>query len=436
MHDKKSDLLFLHVFASLCYPTNDSKDLGKLNAKANIGIFVGYAPAKKAFRIYNRRTQNIMETIYVMFDALTTMASKQFRLIPKPIPQQPCNPPTKNDWDRLFQLMFDEYFNPPSSSVSPVQVAATQRTVDLADLHVSTSIDQAIPSTIEPKNYKDAMLEPSWIDAMQEEIHEFKRLQVWELVLYFEESFAPVAKIESIRIFIANASTNNMTIYQMDVKTTFLNGLQISQSPRGIYINQSIYALEIIKKYSMLSSDPVDTPMVDKSKMDKDLQGKLVDPTHYHGMIGSLMYLTSNRPDLVFAMQTTQGVKILDKAHLEVYNSWEINLLAGHPKSKRALLSPVHRRNILLYLGVSALALCCNNVQYSRSKHIDVRYHFIMEQVENGVVELYFVRTKYQLADIFIKALPRERFNFLVEKLGMKSMSPEMLKSLAEEEDE
>ncbi|GJS59584.1 hypothetical protein Tco_0654368 [Tanacetum coccineum] len=84
----------------------------------------------------------------------------------------------------------------------------------------------------------------------------------------------------------------------------------------------------------------------------------------------------------------------------------------------------------------SAISLCCNNVQHSRSKHIDVRYHFIKEQVENGVVELYFVRTEYQLADIFTKALPRERFNFLVKKLGMKSMSPETLKSLTEEEDD
>ena len=82
----------------------------------------------------------------------------------------------------------------------------------------------------------------------------------------------------------------------------------------------------------------------------------------------------------------------------------------------------------------SAIALCCNNVQHSRSKHIDIRYHFIKEQVENGVVELYFVRTDYQLADIFMKALPRERLNFLIEKLGMKIMSPETLKSLTEED--
>ncbi|GJW63838.1 retrovirus-related pol polyprotein from transposon TNT 1-94 [Tanacetum coccineum] len=85
-------------------------------------------------------------------------------------------------------------------------------------------------------------------------------------------------------------------------KMSFFLGLQISQSSRGIFINQSNYALEIIKKYGMLSSDPVDTPMVEKSKLDEDLQGKPVDPTHYCGMIGFLMYLTSSRPDLVFAV--------------------------------------------------------------------------------------------------------------------------------------
>ncbi|GJV16340.1 retrovirus-related pol polyprotein from transposon TNT 1-94 [Tanacetum coccineum] len=84
----------------------------------------------------------------------------------------------------------------------------------------------------------------------------------------------------------------------------------------------------------------------------------------------------------------------------------------------------------------SAIALCCNNVQHSRSKHIDIRHHFIREQVEKGVVKLYFVTTDYQLADIFTKALPRERFEFLLPRLGMKSMSPESLKRLQEGEEE
>ncbi|GJV88679.1 retrovirus-related pol polyprotein from transposon TNT 1-94 [Tanacetum coccineum] len=156
MHDKKPDLSFFHVFGSLCYPTNDSEDLGKLNAKANIGIFIGYAPPKKGFRIYNRRTWKIIETIHVTFDELTMMASEQFglgpglqvltpatsssRLVPNIIPQQPCNPPKRDDWDTLFQPLFNEYFNPTTIVVSIVPVAAAPRAVEIADSPVSTSI--------------------------------------------------------------------------------------------------------------------------------------------------------------------------------------------------------------------------------------------------------------------------------------------------------
>nr|GEW73430.1 retrovirus-related Pol polyprotein from transposon TNT 1-94 [Tanacetum cinerariifolium] len=96
-----------------------------------------------------------------------------------------------------------------------------------------------------------------------------------------------------------------------------------------------------------------------------------------------------------------------------------------------------HFNKIPLYCdNKSMIDLCCNNVQHSRAKHIDVCYHFIKEQVDNGIVDLYFVRTEYQLGDIFTKPLLRERFNFLIEKLGMRSMSPETLKRMTEEEDE
>ncbi|GJV95153.1 retrovirus-related pol polyprotein from transposon TNT 1-94 [Tanacetum coccineum] len=175
----------------------------------------------------------------------------------------------------------------------------------------------AFLTSVEPKNFKQALSEPSWIDAMQEEIHEFERL-------------------EAIRIFVANVIHKNMMIYQMDVKTPFLNGklkeeVYISQPegfvdqdnpshvyklkkalyglkqapracPRGIFINQSKYASEIVKKYGMLTTDSVDIPLVEKSKLDEDLQGKQVDATLYRGMIGSLMYLTSNRPDFIYAV--------------------------------------------------------------------------------------------------------------------------------------
>ncbi|GKC90952.1 integrase, catalytic region, zinc finger, CCHC-type containing protein [Tanacetum coccineum] len=159
-------LYLLHM--DLCGPMHvasinrKSVDLGKLDAKADIGIFVGYAPAKKAFRIYNKRTQKIIETIHVTFDELTAMASEQFSvgpglhsmtpvtsssgLVPNPVSQQPCIPPPRDDWDRLFQPMFDEYFTPPLIVVYPVQEAAAPRAVVLADSPVSTSIDQDAPS--------------------------------------------------------------------------------------------------------------------------------------------------------------------------------------------------------------------------------------------------------------------------------------------------
>ncbi|GKD64699.1 retrovirus-related pol polyprotein from transposon TNT 1-94, partial [Tanacetum coccineum] len=347
---------------------------------------------------------------------------------------------------------------------------------------------------------------------MQEELHEFECLEVWELVpppdkefvitlkwiykvkldelggilknkarlvahgyrqeegIDFEEFFALVARLEAIRIFLAFAAHMNMVIYQMDVKTAFLNGnlreevyvsqpdrfvdpdkpnyvyklkkalyglkqalrtwydmlssflisndfskgsvdptmfirregkelllvqiyvddiifaastpelcdlfakimcskfkmsmmgkisfflgLQISQSPRGIFINQSKYALESLKKYGFESCDPVDTPMVEKSKLDEDKEGKAVDPSHYRGMIGTLLYLTASRPDLQFsicmcaryqarptekhlnAMRIMLVVKIHAVAHMVVYNFWVIELVSWSSQRQKAL---------------------------------------------------------------------------------------------------
>ncbi|GJY00506.1 retrovirus-related pol polyprotein from transposon TNT 1-94, partial [Tanacetum coccineum] len=220
-------------------------------------------------------------------------------------------------------------------------------------------------------------------------------------------------------------------------KMSFFLGLQISQRLRGIFINQSKYALEILKKYGMESSDLVDTPLVERTKLDEDLQGIPVDPTRYRGMVGSLMYLISSRPNLVFAvcMCARYQAKPTEK-HLYAikrvfrYLKGTINMVLWYSKNTGIALTTYvdadhagcqdTRRStsgraeyiavsgccaqilwmrsqltdygfafskIPLYCdNKSAIALCCNNVQHSRSQHIDVRYHFIKEQVENGVV--------------------------------------------------
>nr|GEX05359.1 uncharacterized mitochondrial protein AtMg00810-like [Tanacetum cinerariifolium] len=142
----------------------------------------------------------------------------------------------------------------------------------------------------------------------------------------FKDTFAPVARLEAIITFLIFVAHINIVVYQMYVKTVLLNGnlweegrqgitsdnmmgkisfflgLQISQSPRGIFINQSKYAFESLKKYGFDSCDPVDTPIVEKSKLDEDKEGKVVDPSHYRDMIDILLYLTASRPDLQFAI--------------------------------------------------------------------------------------------------------------------------------------
>nr|GEX92097.1 retrotransposon protein, putative, Ty1-copia subclass [Tanacetum cinerariifolium] len=446
----------------------------------------------------------------------------------------------------------------------------------------------AFLTSVKPKTYKEALTHSCWIEAMQEELNEFEHLEVWELVprpdqamvitlkwiykvklnelggilknkallvargyrqeegIDFKESFAPVARLEAIRIFLAYAAHKNMVVYQMDVKTAFLNGnlredVYVSQPdgfvdpdnlnhvyklkkalyglkqaphacPRGIFINQSKYALESLKKYGLESCDPVDTPMVKKSKLDEDKEGKVVDPSHYRGMIGTLLYLIASRPDLQFAIcmcaryqaQPTEKhvhavkrifrylrgtvhrglwypkdssiavIAFADADHAGCQDtrrstSGSVQFLGerliswSSKRQKSAAISSTESEYIALYGccaqilwmrsqlsdyslafnkitmycdNKSAIALCCNNVQHSRSKHIDIRYHFFKEQVEKGVIELYFVNTEYQLSDLFTKALGRDRIEFLTNKLGMRSFTPKTLQKLMNEEDE
>ncbi|GKD71213.1 integrase, catalytic region, zinc finger, CCHC-type containing protein [Tanacetum coccineum] len=161
-YSRKPDLKYLHVFGALCYPTNDSEDLAKLKPKADIGIFIGYAPAKKAYRIYNRRTRLIMEKIHVNFNELTAMASEQFGLGPtlhemtpgtissglvqNPRSLTPPVPPTKNDWDLLFQPMFNEYFTPPSSVVSRRLPPIIPQAGNTTGTPLSTFVEQDAPA--------------------------------------------------------------------------------------------------------------------------------------------------------------------------------------------------------------------------------------------------------------------------------------------------
>ncbi|GJZ15579.1 retrovirus-related pol polyprotein from transposon TNT 1-94 [Tanacetum coccineum] len=446
------------------------------------------------------------EALSPAFPALHEMtpAIISSRLMPNPPPSTPFVTPSRSDWDLLFQSLFDELLNCPSSVdcpapevIAPIAevvalepVASTEDNHDLDVEHMNddpffgipipennseaSSSSDVIPTVVQTAapnsehNYKDALTQACWIEAMQEELHEFKRLEVWELVP------RPDKKLDAIRIFLAYATYMNMIVYQMDVKTVFLNSIlceEVYVSQLDGYVDQDnlnhVYKLKKALyglKQAPRTCDPVDTPMVERSKLDEDTQGKAVDPTHYRGMIDTLMYLTVSRPTFTFVCmqcaryQTKHTEKappcsLSDTDHAGRQDTRRstsgcMQLLGDRLVSWSSKRQKSAMRSQLTDYGLgfnkipmycdnkSAIALCYNNVQHSRSKHIDIRFHFIKEQVENGVVELYCVNTEYQLADIFTKALCRERIKFLINKLGMRSFTPETLKQLADEAEE
>ncbi|GJR47695.1 integrase, catalytic region, zinc finger, CCHC-type containing protein [Tanacetum coccineum] len=534
VHDKKHDHTFFRVFGALCYPTNDSEDLGKLQPTADIGIFVGYAPNRKGYRIYKKRTRRIMETIHVQFDELTKQmaptdlsCSSSFSpvnsagtpsstTIDQDAPS-PSHSPSSSALQSLSlhkgvaadsTLMEDNPFAPvdnhpfinvfapePSSEASSSEDLNSAESIYVSQtLHhlgkwskdhpldniignpsrpVSTRkqlatdalwcLYNSVLSKVEPKNFKSAITEDCWFQAMQDEIHEFDRLQVWELVpqpdcvmiialkwiykvkldeygdvlknkarlvakgyrqeegIDFEESFAPVARIEAIRIFIANSASKNMTIYQMDVKTTFLNGElkeegYVSQPEGFVDPDHPTHVYRLKKALYGLKQAPQACCQDTRRSTSGSAQ-----------FFGNKLVSWSSKKQKSTAILTTEAEYIaISGCCAQIL--WMRSQLTDYGFAFNKI--PLYCDNCI------AIALCCNNVQHSLSKHIDIRHNYIREQVEKGVVELYFVSKDYQLANIFTKALPRERFKFLLPRLGMKSMSLETLKRLQEGEEE
>ncbi|GJX15762.1 retrovirus-related pol polyprotein from transposon TNT 1-94 [Tanacetum coccineum] len=228
----------------------------------------------------------------------------------------------------------------------------------------------------------------------------------------FEESFALVARIESIRIFIANAANKNMTIYQMDVKTAFLNGelrevVYVSQS-EGFTDQDNLNQMYMLKKalYSLKQASRVWYDMLSSFLLSQEFSKGAVDPTLFTRKAGcDILWVQIYVDDIIFA-STDPANWSSKKQKSTAISSTEAEYIALSGccaqilwmRSQLTDYGLKFNKSPLYYDNKSAIALCCNNVQHSRSKHIDVRYHFIKEQMENEVVELYFVRIEYQLA--------------------------------------
>ncbi|GJS49113.1 retrovirus-related pol polyprotein from transposon TNT 1-94, partial [Tanacetum coccineum] len=495
VHDKKPDLIFFRVFGSLCYPTNDSEDLGKLQPTADIRIFIGYAPRRKG-----------------PAPSFLTPGQISSRIVPNPVPATTYVPPINKELEILFQPMFDEYLE-PSRIERPVSPApAVQVPVNSAGTPSSTTIDQGAPSRshspsssalqslslhqgvaaestliednpfapvdnnpfinvfapepsseasssrdlcsteslyvsqtlhhlgklskdhpldniignpslsvstrkqletdalwclynsvlskVEPKNFKSAITEDFWFQAMQDEIHEFDRLQVWELVpqpdyvLIIALKWIYKVKLDEYGDVLKNKARKNMTIYQMDVKTAFLNG----ELKEEVYVSQPEGFV-----------DPDYLTHVYRPK--KALYGLKQAPRAWYQASPTKKHLEALKRVFRYLRGTTNWGLWYPKDIAMALTGYADADHAGCQDTRRSASRSAQflgdklilwMRSQLIDYGFvfnkiplycdnrSAIALCCNNVQHSQSKHIDIRHHFIREHVEKGVVEFYF----------------------------------------------
>nr|GEV16883.1 retrovirus-related Pol polyprotein from transposon TNT 1-94 [Tanacetum cinerariifolium] len=396
---------YAKVFGALCYPINDNEDLGKLQPTTDIGIFVGYAPSKKVQVPVN--SAGTPSSISIDQDAPSPSISLSSSALQSPSLHQgiaaestlmkdnPVAPVNNNPFINVFAL------KPSSDASSSEDVSLTESTyVSQAHHHlgkwskdhpldnvihnpyrpVSTKkqlatdalwcLYNSILSKVKPKNFKFAITKDCWFQAMQDEIHEFDRLHEG---IDFEESFASVAHIEAIRIFIANASSKNMTIYQMPSDTCLPSKegfVRVKAGSSGV-------------KFRIDSCDPVDTPMVDRLKLDEDPLGIPVDQTRFCSIVGSLIYFTASRPDLDTRRSTSGSAQFLgDKLvrwSSKKQKSTAISTIkAEYIAISRCCAQILWMRSQLTDYGFvfnkiplycdnrSAIALCCNNAQYSR----------------------------------------------------------------------
>nr|GEW00287.1 hypothetical protein [Tanacetum cinerariifolium] len=539
-------------------------------------ILVGYSTQSKVYRVYNKRTRIIVESIHIRFDEIkevsqTFVANNTLGLVPQrqkasdydnpdPVPQRQdvsssadVHVPSQQELDLLFGPLYDEFFNvgsnpqdkQPSTNIqstsapsththvhakennndqakeeeqlqddeftnpfcTPAQEEAESSSHNIEKVHGNPSrpvqtrrklltnpemcMFALTVSTAEPKNIKEEMADSAWIETMQEELHQFDRLQVWELVdkpygksiiklkwlwknkkdedqtvihnkarlvakgyareecIYFEESFALVARLEAVRIFIAYAAHKSFLIFQMDMKTAFLNGplkeevyvaqpdgfvdpdhpekiyrlrkalyglkqaprawynkllkfltskgftkgLQIHQSPSSIFINQAKYTLEILHKHDMDKGQSIGTPMTMKPKLDTDFSGNPVDQTDYRSKIGSLVFeliafLDADHAGCIDSRKSTSGgIQFLGdklvcwmskKQNCITMSSAEaeyvaLSVICSQVMWMRTQLQDYgfNYNKIPLYCdSQSAIAISCNPVQHSRTKHI------------------------------------------------------------------
>ncbi|KAJ9556204.1 LOW QUALITY PROTEIN: hypothetical protein OSB04_010818 [Centaurea solstitialis] len=663
VEQRKPNIDYFRVFGCKCYVLNDRDDLGKFEPKSDESIFIGYSHNSKAYRVFNKRTRTILESSNVDFSETETYSVASPSNVNASFPELFTAPPSTDSSTNFSALDFldladydlptltvcsrtgsgeaeDEVSlgetadsgvthphtrkwtrdHPPSKIIgSPSQPVTTRSAKNVENL----ILFGGFLSEFEPSDVSQALTDPDWVLAMQEELAEFERNKVWRLVtrpwgksiiglkwifrnkkdendliirnkarlvakgyrqqegIDYDETFAPVARIEAIRIFLAYAAHKNMTVYQMDVKCAFLNGvlqeevyveqpegfvdprfpehvyildkalyglkqaprawyetltdyllgvgykkgtinptlflkrsgkdliivqiyvddiifastkpemcqefentmksqskmsmmgeltfflgLQVRRRPDGIFINQAKYVEDLLKRFDFGGSNPAATPMPRNFQLNADTSDIVFstgvcarfqcDPRDSHlSAVKRILRYLKGTPDFGLWYPKDSGFELIaytDSDHagcklnrkstsgacqflgdkLVSWSSWKQNCVslstveAEYVAAACCCLQVLWMKTQLADFGYtmqripiycdskSVIQITVNPVQHSRTKHIDIRYHFIKDHVEKGNVELYFVENDYQLADLFTKPFDEKRHFFLL----------------------
>ncbi|GJT35351.1 retrovirus-related pol polyprotein from transposon TNT 1-94 [Tanacetum coccineum] len=414
---RKPAISFLHVSGALCYPKNDHEDIGKLGAKGDIVFFIGYSADSCAYRVYNRRTKKNIKTMNVTFDELSAMAFKQssskpglqsmtsgqisygldFTYAPSTITTQK---PTECELDLLFEAMHDDYIGgqPSAAPRSATNLPNTSQDVDELETqhvqHQPAKIANNVPNDMFNENtFVNPFATPSTSDAESSSsqyvdpsnMHTFYQPYPYEYQWTKDHPLEQVIGEPSRPVLIRNQlrSDGDMCMYAL----TWSAGIVEDYGFELIRIFNAIWGCKDTSKSTFGGAQFLGEKLVSWSSKKQDCTSLSTAESEYVSLSACCAQVIWMRTQL-----TDYGY---------------------------------HFNKILIYCdSKSAIAISCNPVQHSRTKHIVVRYHFIKEHVEKGTIELYFVKTDYQLADLFTKALPVDQFNYLVRRLGMRSLSP------------
>ncbi|GJZ14696.1 retrovirus-related pol polyprotein from transposon TNT 1-94 [Tanacetum coccineum] len=342
------NISYFHVFGCLVYIHNHKDNLVKFDEKADDEFFLGYSLVAKAFRVFNIRRQEMEETIHVTLESadLFEPAEPQNNVIIEPISDVQPSPT----------------ISPSAKVIIQTPVPQDRWIRDSYAALVSECLYVNFISKMEPKKLIEA-LERGWIITMQEELNQFERNKGYNQQegIDYKETFAPVARLEAIRIFLAYVAYIGFMVYQMDVKSAFLNEKILEEVYQANPKESHLVAVKRIFRYLKGTPNlglwyPKGSGFDLKAYSDSDYTGCNLD-----------------------RKSTSGGCQIL---------------------------------------GGNVIAISNNLVLHSRAKHIDIRYHFIRGHILKGDIELHFVPTDLQLANIFIKPLADPSFTRLVAELG------------------